>query len=74
MIKKTKFCNLKFINNGTNTISRNSIILNFHVGKVFYVHNGLKFFSVTVNTRMVGYKFGEFCLTRKPFSHKKKKK
>ena len=73
MIKKVKFCNLKFTDKKIEKISRNSKILNFHVGKTFDVHNGLNFSNVVINSRMVGYRFGEFCLTRKPFSHKKKK-
>lgn len=59
---------------GIKTISRNSIISNFHIDKSFYVHNGHKFILVNVNWRMEGYYFGEFAKTRGVFGFKKVKK
>lgn len=72
-MKKVKYCNLELFNKNK-IFSRSSQILDCHVGKVFYIHNGRDFFSIVVTPRMKGHRFGEFSLTRKPFSHKKKKK
>jgi len=73
--KKVNFCNSSILKQSdTEIFSRSSIILEHHVGNTFQVHTGNKFFSLLVTSRMVGYRFGEFCLTRKQFSHKKKKK
>lgn len=74
---KIKFCSLSVLNikkKKKKIFSRNSVILDYHVGKTFYVHNGHKFFSLLISSRMKGHRFGEFCLTRKQFSHKNKKK
>lgn len=38
------------------------------------MHNGFKFNVVKVKEEMVGYKFGEFCPTRKAAVHVKKVK
>lgn len=76
-MNKIKFCGLSALNlykKKNKIFSRNSIILDCHVGKTFYVHNGYKFFSLPISSRMKGHRFGEFCLTRKQFSHKNKKK
>lgn len=54
--------------------SRNSVILPIHVGFLFNIHNGKKFLKLKVSEEMVGHKFGEFSVTRVPFSFKKKKK
>jgi small subunit ribosomal protein S19 len=74
--KKIQFCNITTLYKSSNlkTFSRNSVILENHVGKTFQVHVGNKFFPLLITSRMVGHKFGEFCSTRKHFSHKKKKK
>lgn len=75
-MKKLKFCSLESLrlNKKQNKIlSRSSIILDCHIGKNIYIHNGKKFNLLNVTSRMKGYRFGEFCLTRKSFSHKKKK-
>lgn len=42
------------------------------VGKSFNVHTGKEFMKVTITNEMVGHKIGEFCLTRKTFTYKKK--
>lgn len=76
-MNKIKFCSLATLNmqrRKKKIFSRNSVILDYHVGKTFYIHNGLNFFSLLVRSRMKGHYFGEFCLTRKQFSHKNKKK
>ncbi|TPX34024.1 hypothetical protein SmJEL517_g03282 [Synchytrium microbalum] len=38
----------------------------------FLVHNGKDYKPVTVTAQMVNHKLGEFSITRKPFSYKKK--
>jgi ribosomal protein S19 len=76
-MSKINFCNLIVLNTRqkkNKILSRNSVILDYHVGKTFFVHNGHKFLSLLVSSRMKGHRFGEFCLTRKQFSHKNKKK
>jgi small subunit ribosomal protein S19 len=75
-MNKIKFCDLSVLNitkKKKKVLSRNSVILDYHIGKTFYVHNGHKFLPILVSSRMKGYRFGEFCLTRKHFSHKNKK-
>lgn len=46
------------------TYSRRSIILPNMVGMTFNVHNGRTMIPVFVSENMVGFKFGEFALTR----------
>lgn len=55
-------------------ISRDTTIFPQFVGKTFLIHNGKKFNDIFVNEDMIGHKFGEFSITRKPFLFKKKKK
>jgi len=47
-----------------------------HVGKFFNIHNGNRFKTKKVELQHVGYRFGEFVLTREKavFKGKKKKK
>ena len=54
------------------TWSRRSMITPEFVGHTFAVHNGNKFIPVYVSENMVGHKLGEFAITRKPPTHKKK--
>lgn len=76
-MNRVKFCDSSLINlknrKKKKIFSRSSIILEHHVGHSFYVHTGNKFFLLSVTPQMKGFRFGEFCLTRKQFSHKKKK-
>jgi ribosomal protein S19 len=44
------------------------------VGKTLYVHNGYKFVSIRIHENQIGFKLGEFVLTKKRVFHKKKKK
>lgn len=55
---------------------KSSVILSTFVGYKFLVYNGKKFWPITVTDKMIGYKFGEFVLTKKIGStiHKIKKK
>jgi ribosomal protein S19 len=74
-MNKIKFCSLSALNRKKGkTFSRSSIILDYHIGNTLPVHDGRRLFYLTISSRMRGYRFGEFCLTRKQFSHKKKKK
>lgn len=59
--------------------SRNSVILPQFRGLLLQVHNGQKFISLKIDSKLSGHKFGEFSLTKKvgPLIHilgKKKKK
>ena len=51
--------------------SRNSVISEFLIGNTVLVHNGKEFKNVTITREKVGFKFGEFSLTRR---HNAKKK
>jgi ribosomal protein S19 len=75
-MNKIKFCSLSALNRikKGKIFSRSSVILDYHIGNTFPVHNGHLFFYLSVSPRMRGHRFGEFCKTRKQFSHKKKKK
>ncbi len=53
--------------------SRNSTILPEFLGYKFEIHTGNRFVGLTVTEDMIGYKFGEFALTRKILLHKTKK-
>ena len=46
------------------TYSRRSVILPLMVGLTFNVHNGRAMVPVYVSENMVGFKLGEFALTR----------
>ena len=56
------------------TWSRRSTVLPQFVGLNFQVHNGNKFFPVTISEEMVGHKLGEFAPTRSYFGHGADKK
>ena len=49
--------------------SRASTVLPAFVGHSFRVHTGKTFVQVKVQIHMVGKKFGEFALTRRPGKH-----
>jgi len=51
--------------------SRNSIITANWIGSTVHIHNGKEFKRVQITREKVGYKFGEFSITRK---HTKKQK
>ena len=44
---------------------KNSVIPEFMINKTVLVHNGKEFKNVTVTREKVGFKFGEFSVTRK---------
>jgi small subunit ribosomal protein S19 len=56
------------------TTSRSTVILPFLIGKTVQVYNGKFFIPITISEEMVGYKLGEFVLTRLRHVYKKKKK
>ena len=60
--------------NDIKTTSKNSVILPKFVGLTIQVYNGKTFIAIKIVDEMVGYRLGEFILTRKQFSYKKKKK
>ena len=55
--------------NGIKTTSKNSVILPKFIGLTIQVYNGKTFIAVKIVDEMVGYKLGEFILTRKQFSY-----
>lgn len=56
-----KFASLK---NDTIIVKRSVEIVPKFVGFNFSVYNGKNFLSLTVQEKMIGHKFGEFCFTR----------
>lgn len=59
--------------NDIKTVYKNFVILPKFVGLTMQVYNGKTFTTLKIVNEMVGYKVGEFVLTRKQFSYKKKK-
>lgn len=55
-------------------VLRSSKVLPIFLNKSFEVHDGCTWHSITINTNMIGHKFGEFVNTRKKHIFKKKKK
>ena len=47
-----------------NTRSRRSMVIPEMVGFILGIHNGHKFLPILITEEMVGYKLGEFALTR----------
>jgi len=45
--------------------SRRSVILPIFVGTNVEIHDGKKFVNLSITKNMVGYKFGEFALTKR---------
>ncbi len=56
------------------TWSRRSTVVPEMVGMTIAVHNGKKFIPVFVTENMVGYKLGDFALTRNYKGHTSKNK
>jgi small subunit ribosomal protein S19 len=56
------------------TFFRSLLITENFVGLCFKVYNGKDFTSFPITSEMVGFKLGEFALTRTKFEFKKKKK
>ena len=53
---------------------RNSILTKMFYKTTVFIHKGQIFARILLNKYNVGYKLGEFALTRKPFRFTKKKK
>lgn len=53
--------------------TRGATITSNLLNSIVKIHNGIRFFDLTINEKMIGYKFGEFSPTRKFPQHKKKK-
>ncbi len=52
--------------------SRRSVIPAFLIGSTVLVYNGKEFKKVTITREKIGFKFGEFCTTRRYKSKSKK--
>lgn len=53
--------------------SRGESIKPEYIGVLVKIHNGIRFYELKINEKMIGYKFGEFSPTRRFPKHKKKK-
>jgi small subunit ribosomal protein S19 len=53
-------------------LNRHTVIFPTFIGRIFSVYNGKNFVNIQISEKMIGYKFGEFVLTRKKAIHKKK--
>ena len=51
------------------THCRDMIIIPEMMGKTIRVHNGKDFFTLRINEEMLGYRLGQFALTRGKVSH-----
>ena len=71
LLKKIKSSKLIF-KNKIKTMSKSSTILPKFIGLTLWVYNGKTFTMIKVIDEMIGHKLGEFILTRKKFSYKKK--
>ena len=69
LLKKVQMLNENNKKEVIKTWSRRSTIFPDFIGHTFAVHNGKEFIPVYVTEDMVGYKLGEFALTRKFGGH-----
>ena len=79
ILKKTNFFLLKqllLINQNKKILGKNKIIFkknNFIISKLnklnYFLYKGNKFRTININNFFFGYRFGVFCLTRKPFKY-----
>jgi len=67
---KTKIGDDKYIS----IWQRTAHIPNFLVGELVKVYNGREFKIIKITKERIGFKFGEFVPTRKPYVYKGKKK
>ena len=54
--------------------NKKSIIPHTLKDNIFFIHKGLKYREIKISNYHIGFKFGEFILTRKPHFFKKKGK
>lgn len=67
-INKKKTASEKFL-----IFNRRQIITSNFLNQTLNIYNGVRFFEIIVNEKMLGFKFGEFAPTRKIPIHKKKR-
>lgn len=65
--KKNKKNKLFYIKNAS------FFITNDFIDKIVYIYNGFSFRELLISKKMVGFRYGEFILTRKAFSFPIKK-
>lgn len=58
-----------YINN--KIFSRELLLTKFFLNKAIYIYNGKILTKLLITENMIGYKAGEFVLTRKKFNYKK---
>ena len=71
LLKKIEKTNRENKKSAFKTWARNSVITPEMIGHTLLIHNGKKFVSREVTQDMVGYKIGEFALTRQLGEHGK---
>jgi ribosomal protein S19 len=54
-------------------LKKNTTVLNLMKGKKVEVYNGKNYYPITVTRELIGFKYGEFLLTRKIKEKKLKK-
>jgi ribosomal protein S19 len=64
--------NVKSSSNHFNVWTRRSVIATNFISKKVFVYTGNRFKPVFVTREKVGFKFGEFCITRNNQAEKKK--
>ena len=57
-----------------NVFQRSSTIIPEMIGLFFLIHSGQRFTNYQVTPQAIGYKFGEFAITKKRALYKRKKK
>lgn len=55
------------------TFDRSSCVPKCFINRFFRIHKGKKGRSISIGLLMVGYKFGEFSFSRKPYHYPSKK-
>jgi len=57
-----------------NIWTRDAVIPSFLVNRLVKVYNGKEYKTIKITQEKIGFKFGEFAHTRKPYIYKGKKK
>ena len=68
-----KRANTSFRKERFSLYERASSITPIFIGRTVHIHNGLLFVPISITEQHIGFKFGDFSLTRKRVIHKKKK-
>jgi small subunit ribosomal protein S19 len=74
LLKKQNYIKNNKKANVIKTWSRSSVILPCMTNLIFSIHNGQKHVPLLLNEQVIGFKLGEFSLTKKFFSHIKTEK